>query len=81
MTLEMTYERMLDKNMQYSCGYWKNADDLEQAQENKMKLKAEKLKLEHFTHLLINDQTSFLLGGVPQRCKGRNTTNRRSESD
>jgi cyclopropane-fatty-acyl-phospholipid synthase len=40
------YQLMLDKNMQYSCGYWKNAEDLDQAQENKMKLIAEKLKLE-----------------------------------
>jgi cyclopropane-fatty-acyl-phospholipid synthase len=32
--------------MNYSCGYWKDADNLAQAQENKMKLIGEKLKLE-----------------------------------
>ncbi len=39
------YEVMLDKNMQYTCGYWKNAKTLDQAQEAKLKLVAEKLKL------------------------------------
>jgi cyclopropane-fatty-acyl-phospholipid synthase len=36
---------MLDKNMIYSCAYWKNAETLEQAQENKCKLICEKLYL------------------------------------
>lgn len=39
------YESMLDKNMQYTCAYWKNADNLEQAQVNKLELVAKKLKL------------------------------------
>jgi hypothetical protein len=39
------YEQWLDKNMQYSCAYWKGATDLEEAQINKMHLLAEKLKL------------------------------------
>ena len=29
------YEAMLDRNMQYSCAYWKGAETLDQAQENK----------------------------------------------
>lgn len=39
------YEAMLGKTMQYTCAYWKNAKTLDQAQENKLKLVAEKLKL------------------------------------
>jgi len=37
---------MLDSNMQYTCGFWKNANDLEAAQISKMDLIAAKLKLE-----------------------------------
>ena len=36
---------MLDPYMQYSCGYWKEAQTLEQAQEAKLKLICEKLQL------------------------------------
>lgn len=36
---------MLDKNMMYSCGYWKNATTLDQAQENKCDLICKKLCL------------------------------------
>ncbi len=39
------YKAMLDKNMQYTCGYWKNAKNLDKAQEDKLKLICEKLKL------------------------------------
>jgi len=39
------YRVMLDKNMQYTCAYWKNADNLEQAQENKLHLVCRKLQL------------------------------------
>ncbi|WP_187170439.1 cyclopropane fatty acyl phospholipid synthase [Salidesulfovibrio onnuriiensis] len=35
----------LDTRRQYSCGYFKGTDDLEQAQENKLELIAEKLQL------------------------------------
>ncbi len=40
------YEKMLDKHMMYSCGYWEGADTLDQAQENKLELICQKLKLE-----------------------------------
>ncbi|HID98616.1 MAG TPA: cyclopropane fatty acyl phospholipid synthase [Thermodesulfobacteriaceae bacterium] len=40
------YRAMLDRHMIYSCGYWKNASDLEEAQEAKMDLIAAKLHLE-----------------------------------
>lgn len=36
---------MLDPYMQYSCGYWKDADELCTAQENKLALICEKLQL------------------------------------
>ena len=40
------YTRMLDSSMAYSCGYWKDATTLEQAQEAKFDLIARKLHLE-----------------------------------
>ncbi len=39
------YEAMLDPRMQYTCGYWKDAETLEQAQENKLRLICRKLNL------------------------------------
>lgn len=39
------YENMLDKGMNYSCGYWKNAKTLDEAQEAKLDLICGKLKL------------------------------------
>jgi cyclopropane-fatty-acyl-phospholipid synthase len=39
------FSLMLDKWMNYSCGYWKQARDLEGAQENKMAVICKKLKL------------------------------------
>lgn len=40
------YQRMLDARMIYSCGYWKEADNLDQAQEAKLELTCRKLYLE-----------------------------------
>ena len=40
------FERMLDNRMIYSCGYWKEARTLDQAQENKLDLICRKLRLE-----------------------------------
>ncbi len=40
------YERMLDKRMIYTCGYWQDANDLDQAQEHKLELVCRKLKLQ-----------------------------------
>lgn len=40
------YQGMLDKRMQYTCGYWKDATTLDQAQEAKLELVCRKLKLE-----------------------------------
>ncbi|PIJ51824.1 cyclopropane-fatty-acyl-phospholipid synthase [Erwinia sp. OLTSP20] len=37
---------MLDPHMQYSCGYWKEAKTLEQAQDNKLNMICEKLQLQ-----------------------------------
>jgi cyclopropane-fatty-acyl-phospholipid synthase len=39
------FVKMLDKRMNYSCGYWRNAGNLDEAQENKLKLICEKLYL------------------------------------
>lgn len=39
------YEAMLDRRMIYSCGYWKDAGDLERAQEAKMELICRKVGL------------------------------------
>ncbi len=40
------YERMLDKRMVYSCGYWHTAQSLDDAQEQKLDLICRKLHLE-----------------------------------
>ncbi len=40
------YELMLDKRMVYSCGYWKNTETLDDAQESKLDLSCRKLGLE-----------------------------------
>lgn len=39
------FEKMLDKRMTYSCGYWANANDLETAQEHKLDLVCRKIGL------------------------------------
>lgn len=39
------YESMLDPRMTYTCGYWKDADNLEAAQEAKLDLICRKLQL------------------------------------
>ncbi len=40
------YKAMLDKRMLYTCAYWKNAKNLDDAQEKKLKLTCDKLQLE-----------------------------------
>jgi cyclopropane-fatty-acyl-phospholipid synthase len=40
------YECMLDKRMTYSCGYWKDAKDLDDAQEAKLDIICRKLDLQ-----------------------------------
>ena len=37
------FAAMLDRRMQYTCAYWKNARTLDEAQENKLRLVCEKL--------------------------------------
>lgn len=39
------FQKMLDKSMAYSCGYWKNARNLDEAQEAKLELICRKLNL------------------------------------
>ncbi|MFZ6646111.1 cyclopropane fatty acyl phospholipid synthase [Undibacterium sp. TJN25] len=39
------YEHMLDSRMTYTCGYWENANNLEQAQNAKLDLVCRKLRL------------------------------------
>ena len=40
------YQKMLDKRMVYSCGYWKNAETLDEAQEAKLELICQKIQLQ-----------------------------------
>ncbi|SDU18124.1 cyclopropane fatty acyl phospholipid synthase [Halopseudomonas salegens] len=40
------YQQMLDPRMTYTCGYWRNADTLQQAQEAKLDLVCRKLQLQ-----------------------------------
>lgn len=46
------YEKMLDKEMIYSCGYWQGAKTLDEAQINKLELACQKLQLEPGMRLL-----------------------------
>ena len=46
------FEAMLDSTMSYSCGYWANADTLEQAQTHKLDMICQKLELQPGEHLL-----------------------------
>ena len=46
------FEIMLDKRMIYSCGYWKEAGTLEEAQEKKLRLVFDKLQLEPGMNIL-----------------------------
>ena len=46
------YSKMLDKRMTYSCGYWKNAKTLDEAQEAKLDLTCKKLHLKKGMTLL-----------------------------
>ena len=46
------FQYMLDKRMNYSCAYWKDADSLDEAQENKLELICRKIHLEHGMHIL-----------------------------
>jgi cyclopropane-fatty-acyl-phospholipid synthase len=39
------YQAMLDKRLNYTCGYWKNASNLDEAQEAKLDLVCQKLEL------------------------------------
>lgn len=40
------YQAMLDKRLNYSCGYWQNATNLDEAQEAKLDLICRKIELE-----------------------------------
>ncbi len=46
------FETMLDSSMSYSCGYWEQADNLEQAQHHKLELICRKLRLRPGERLL-----------------------------
>ncbi|PIR94302.1 cyclopropane-fatty-acyl-phospholipid synthase [Candidatus Falkowbacteria bacterium CG10_big_fil_rev_8_21_14_0_10_39_11] len=46
------YERMLDKRMVYTCGYWKTAENLDQAEEAKLDLVCRKIGLKEGQRVL-----------------------------
>src|SRR6185437_5849784 len=46
------FEKMLDSRMNYTCGYWKNAQTLEDAQLAKLELSCQKLLLKPGMRLL-----------------------------
>ncbi len=46
------FTHMLDKRMNYSCGYWKDAATLDEAQENKLDLICKKLQLKEGMRVL-----------------------------
>ncbi len=46
------YTAMLDENMVYTCGYWKNAQNLDEAQEAKLDLVCRKIRLKQGDRVL-----------------------------
>ena len=46
------YEKMLDSRMQYTCGYWKDTHNMEDAQRAKLDLVCKKLQLKPGEHVL-----------------------------
>jgi cyclopropane-fatty-acyl-phospholipid synthase len=46
------FKNMLGKTMAYSCGYWRNARDLDEAQEAKLELICRKIDLKYSDHVL-----------------------------
>jgi cyclopropane-fatty-acyl-phospholipid synthase len=46
------YSYMLDNYMQYTCGYWRNAQSLNEAQEHKLRMVCEKLQLKKTDRVL-----------------------------
>jgi cyclopropane-fatty-acyl-phospholipid synthase len=57
------FERMLDRRMQYSCGYWRSAGSLDEAQEAKLDLICRKMMLEPGMRML---DTGCGWGGLAQ---------------
>ena len=55
------FEAMLDSSMSYSCAYWQNAENLEQAQRNKLEMICRKLELKAGEELL---EIGFGWGGL-----------------
>jgi cyclopropane-fatty-acyl-phospholipid synthase len=52
---DILYEHMLDPHRQYTCGYWKSATTLEEAQRYKMKLLIDKLQIPEHAEMKILD--------------------------
>ena len=46
------FRAMLDKRLTYTCGYWKNASNLDEAQENKLDLVCKKIGLKQNQYVL-----------------------------
>lgn len=46
------FQNMLDKRMNYSCGYWRTANNLDEAQEDKLDLICRKIDLKPGMHVL-----------------------------
>jgi cyclopropane-fatty-acyl-phospholipid synthase len=62
------YQLMLDKRMIYSCGYWKHAKNLDEAQEAKLELACRKLQLEPGMTVL---DVGCGWGGFAKICRGK----------
>ena len=48
----LLFEKMLDRRLTYTCGYWKNAKDLNSAQEAKLDLVCRKIDVQPGQHIL-----------------------------
>ena len=62
------YEAMLDKRLNYTCAYWKDACNLDEAQEAKLDLVCRKIGLKEGMHVL---EFGCGWGSLRQICRGK----------
>ncbi|CAG7815026.1 unnamed protein product, partial [Allacma fusca] len=72
------YESFLDETMNYSCGYWKDAQNLNEAQKNKMELIGKKLKLKAGMKVLDIGSIKATINKCPTKAKHKYKTDRTS---
>lgn len=68
------YRAMLDRRMVYTCGYWKNAENLDEAQEAKLDLVCKKIGLQEGQSVLdIGSGWGSFMGFAAEKYKAKPT--------